>query len=92
MCVASEAGRNLFLCLSTSTADQGDGLRMASREEILGLLQRIARPPDVLEEEWHELLLLEAPSILGLAMPGADVLEEEVLSTDNAWARGLPLH
>ena len=55
---------------------------MTSREEILGLLQHIARPPDVLEEEWQELLLLEAPSILGLAMPGAEVLEEEARSID----------
>ena len=50
-------------------------LNMASqREQILDLLSHMERPPDVEVEEWQELLLLEAPSILGMAAPQADAL------------------
>ena len=51
-------------------------LNMASqREQILDLLSHMERPPDVDVEEWQELLLLEAPSILGMAAPQAAALE-----------------
>ena len=51
-------------------------LNMASqREQILGMLSHMDRPPDVCVEEWQELLVLEAPSILGMAAPQAAALE-----------------
>ena len=51
-------------------------LNMASqREQILDLLSHMARPQDIGVEEWQELLLLEAPSILGMAAPKAAALE-----------------
>ena len=43
----------------------------STRALILSLLPNVARPPDVDEDEWQSLLLLEAPSMLGMAMPGA---------------------
>ena len=48
----------------------------AQREQILRLLPHMERPPEATEEEWWELLLLEAPSILELALPGAEALAE----------------
>ena len=45
------------------------------RDRILSLLPPMARPSDVDETEWTQLLLLEAPSILGMAMPGSEALE-----------------
>ena len=47
----------------------------ARRARILQLLPRMERPPGVEADEWEELLLLEAPSILGLAIPGAEALD-----------------
>ena len=38
-------------------------------------LPHMDRPPGVGEDEWAELLWLEAPSILGLALPGAEMLD-----------------
>ena len=45
------------------------------RARVMQLLPHMDRPPGVDEEEWAELLLLEAPSILGLALPGAETLD-----------------
>ena len=45
------------------------------RARIMQLLPQMARPPGVAEDEWEELLLIEAPSILGLALPGAEALD-----------------
>ena len=47
----------------------------STREVILSLLPHMARPPNVGEDEWQSLLLLEAPSMLGMAMPGAGAAE-----------------
>ena len=54
---------------------EGSGWTQQRRDRILQLLPPMARPPGVAEAEWEELLLLEAPLILGLALPGAEALE-----------------
>ena len=46
-----------------------------NRARIISLLPSMSRPPDITEEKWTELLILEAPSILGLALPGAELLD-----------------
>ena len=52
-------------------------LNMASqREQILDMLSHVARPPDIRVEDWQELLILEAPSILGMAAPQTATLED----------------
>ena len=48
----------------------------AQRARILQLLPRMERPPGVEADEWEALLLLEAPSILGLAFPGSEELDQ----------------
>ena len=47
----------------------------AQNARVLSLLPHMERPPDTPEAEWTELLLLEAPSLLGLALPGAEALD-----------------
>ena len=45
------------------------------RALTLSLLPHMERPPDIGVEEWTELLILEAPSILGVTLPRAVALE-----------------
>ena len=58
----------------TSSADHG----RARLQDLQLLREMMPCPPNCAQDEWDELLLLEAPSVLGLASSAAEVLDSEV--------------
>ena len=62
----------------------------AAQRADLSLMQSLLpRPADYSQQEWDELLILEAPSVLGVASSSANYLDEESVSEGTLGSRSV---
>ena len=96
-CLCGKCGRVSSWCLRSEveaalpTEREREIPRTPAQQMDLELVRSILpRPPHVQPRDWDELLLVEAPSVLGLASSAANVLDTASASMSNCLILELP--